>query len=221
MKPTLFARNDNDLRQGVLIELESDPKITSRDIAITANDGVVTLSGFVPTYREKSEVENAVKRVYGVRAVANDMQVQGAPRRSDPEIARDAVRALESHFGASAAQIMVTVENGWVNLQGPVEWQFQKSVAGSMVRNLKGVKGIMNNLEIKPRVSPAEVKSKIEGALQRSAERGACRVAAEVEGNIVTLYGTVSSWSERGDAERAAWSAPGTAVVENHITVIP
>ena len=216
-----LARNDNDLRKDILFELEWDPKITSKDIALGVKEGVVTLSGFVPSFYEKLEAENAVKRIYGVRAVANDLEVQLKFKRTDPEIARDAVQALESHVSISADKIKLTVEKGWVTLEGTVDWKYQKNVADSVVRNLKGVVGIINKIDIKPRVSVSDVKTKIEDALRRSAELDARRITIEVDGSTVKLHGRVSSWGERDDAERAAWSAPGTAQVENEIDVTP
>jgi osmotically-inducible protein OsmY len=149
---TLLAPNDNDLLNDVLLQLESDPRISSRDIAIAVNRGVVTLAGFVSSYDEKFLAENTVKDIYGVRAVADDVQVERAPRHTDPEIARDAVQALERQPDLPSDKIMVTVEGSWVRLQGSVEWEYQKNVAGTAVKNLKGVEGVFNNIEVKARV---------------------------------------------------------------------
>jgi osmotically-inducible protein OsmY len=154
-----------------------------------------------------------------VKAVAEDMQIKRGCRRTDPEIARDAVRALEYHVDLPTKEIVLAVEDGWVKLEGLVENRCQKGIADSVVRNLKDVQGIMNNLEVKPKISSIEVKRHIEAALRRSAASDA-QVAVEVEGNAVKLYGSVRSWDERSEAERAAWSTPGIADVENHISVI-
>jgi osmotically-inducible protein OsmY len=216
------TRSDNSLRDDVLLELKWDPKISSAsDIAVAVKGGVVTLSGFVPSFWEKDAAEKAVKRVYGVRGIANDIEVKLFWQRTDPEIARDAVHELESHVSIPADRIKVTVKDGWVTLEGTVDWEYQKSLAQSAMKKLKGVSGVTNKIQVTPKASAAEVKSKIEEALRRSAELDARRITVEIEGSTVKLYGSVSSWAERDEAERAAWSAPGTTMVENHILVNP
>jgi osmotically-inducible protein OsmY len=223
MTTKTLKRRDDNIRDHVLFELKSDPKITSSDIAVAVKDGVATLSGFVPSYWEKDAAEKAVKRVYGVRGVANDIEVKLASTRTDPEIARDAVHELESHISIPGEKIKVTVKNGWVTLEGNVglDWQYQKILAESAVKKLRGVIGITNNIEIEPKVSPKEAKGKIEEALRRSAELDARGIRVEVEGSTVKLYGSVHSWAEKSEAERAAWSAPGARKIENNITVEP
>lgn len=219
---TTQVRSDDAIRSSVLLELKWEPKLTHpEDIAVAVKDGVVTLSGFVPSYWEKDAAEKAVKRVYGVRGVANDIKVKLPSERTDPEIARDAVQSLQSYVSIPADQIKVTVKNGWVTLEGKVDWQYQKSLAESAVKHLRGVLGITNNIEVEPHVSPTEIKSKIEDALKRSAEVDARRITVETEGSTVRLYGSVRSWAERDEAEHAAWSAAGVTKVENYITVNP
>ena len=216
------TRSDNSLLDDVVLELKWDPKISSAsDISVAVKDGVVTLSGFVPSFWEKDAAEKAVKRVYGVRGIANDIEVKLFWQRTDPEIARDAVHELESHVSIPADRIKVTVKDGWVTVEGTVLWEYQKSLAQSAMKKLKGVSGVTNKIQVTPKASEPEVKSKIEEALRRSAELDARRITVKIGGSTVNLYGSVSSWAERDEAERAAGSAPGTTMVENHILVNP
>jgi len=165
------TRSDDLISEDVLFELKWDPKIeSSSDIAVAVKDGVVTLSGFVKSYWDKDAAATAAKRVYGVRGVANDIEVKPTTARTDPEIAREAIQELESHVSIPNDKIKVTVEKGWVTLEGTVDWQYQKSLAESSVEKLRGVVGITNNIAVKPRVTATEIKAKIEEALRRSAE---------------------------------------------------
>src|SRR5882672_8998901 len=187
MTPKTVLRSDDDIRESVVRELKWEPQILSSDIAVAVKDGVATLSGFVPSYWEKDAAEQAAKRVYGVRAVANDVEVKLLMSRTDPEIARDIVRELESHISIPAQDIKATVRSGWVKLEGTVEWQYQKVLAESAAKRIRGVLGVTNNIEVKPTVSPTEIKSKIEDALKRSAELDARRITVETDGGAVKL----------------------------------
>jgi osmotically-inducible protein OsmY len=191
------------------------------DIAVSVKDGVVALAGFVRRFIDKYEAEWAAKRVQGVIGIANDIQVRlpDADQRPDPEIARDAVVSIKLQLPEAWENIKVVVRDAWVTLEGHVEWQYQREAAERAVRPIKGVKGITNIIRIEPKVAPSEVKRKIEAAFKRSAELDARRITVEVVGNEVILRGTVRSWSEYAEAERAAWAAPGVVNVTNELVV--
>jgi len=216
-------RSDSEIERDVKDELQWDPDIDATDIAVSVKKGVVTLAGFVKSYTDKYEAEAAAKRVAGVVGVANDLEVRmpSVDERPDPDIARDAVAAIKSQLPISSENIKVIVKNGWVTLEGEAEWQYQRQTAENAVRRIKGVKGVSNTILLKPRVEPTEVKRKIQDALRRSAEIDANRITVEAHGGEVVLKGSVRSWIEREEAERAAWAAPGVTKVEDRIVVSP
>src|SRR6202045_4970796 len=204
-------RSDSDIKRDVEDELRWDPDVDSTDIAVTVKNGVVTLAGFVKSYSDKYEAEAAAKRVAGVVGLANDIEVRlpGVDQRPDPEIAREAADAIRSQLPISSEHIKVIVKSGWVTLEGAVEWQYQRQTAESAVRRVRGVKGITNSITVKPHIEPSEIKRQIQDAFRRSAEIDANRITVESRGSEVILKGTVRSWIERQEAERAAWAAPG------------
>jgi osmotically-inducible protein OsmY len=210
----------SELQELVQNELLWDPEVTSSSIGVTSKDGVVTLSGFVPSYAERMAAERAALRVYGTRGVANDLTVKLAGDRIDPDIAKDAVDALKFNLSVPKT-VKVAVRDAHVTLEGTCEWWFQRNAAENAVRHLAGVKGVNNFITIKPRVSPEMVKAKIEAALRRSAELDAKDVNVVAVGGKVTLSGHVRSYAERLEAERAAWAAPGVTTVENDIFITP
>jgi osmotically-inducible protein OsmY len=216
-------RSDSEIEKNVKAELEWDPDLDATDIAVSVKNGVVTLTGFVKSYTDRYEAEIAAKRVAGVVAVANDIEVRmpSVDERPDPDIAREAAAAIKSQLPISSQNIKIIVKNGWATLEGEVEWQYQRQTAENVVRRIKGVKGVSNTILLKPRAEPTEVKRKIQEALRRSAEVDANRIEVEARGGEVVLKGTVRSWIEREEAERAAWAAPGVTKVEDQIVVRP
>jgi osmotically-inducible protein OsmY len=216
-------RSDSDIRRDVEDELRWDPQIDATDVAVSVNKGVVTLTGFVRSYPERQLAEAAAKRISGVIGVANDLEVRlpDIDARPDPEIARDAVARIKDELPDAWEKIRVIVKNARLTLEGEVEWNYQRERAEAAVRGVRGVERVTNAIEVKPQVPPIEIKRKNEEALRRAAQVDPSRVTVEASDGEVILRGAVRSWVERQEAERAAWSAPGVAKVDNRIVVRP
>jgi osmotically-inducible protein OsmY len=215
-------RTDSTIKRDVEDEIKFDPSIEDDShIMVAVKDGVVTLTGFTKSYVDSYYAETAAKRVSGVKGVANDIQIKPIGERLDPEIAEEAVKALKRDLPTTSENIKVVVKSGYLTLEGDVEWHYQKEWAERAVRPITGVKSISNLIHVKPRVSPSDVKRKIEDALVRNAKVDADKITVDVDGSKVILRGTVRAWAEREDAERTAWAAPGVSVVENKIVVSP
>jgi osmotically-inducible protein OsmY len=216
-------KNDLELRRDVLDELEWEPSVDAAQIGAAVERGVVTLTGAVKSYAEKLAAARVAERVRGVKAVANDIEVRlpGIAERSDAEIARAAADALKWTTVIPDGPIKVSVSRGWITLEGEVDWQYQRDAAFEAVHHLVGVNGVTNLITLKPHASATEVQSRIEAAFRRSAELDARKVRVETHDGKVTLRGDVRSWSERQEAERTAWAAPGVSQVENLILIAP
>lgn len=214
-------KTDSELRKDVLAELLWDPLIPEARVGVSVNDGVVSLSGHLDTYAEKIAVKRAVERVSGVKAIAVEIEVipTGSHQHSDTEIAATVEHVLSWNTSIPRDRIKISVEKGWVTLSGELDWDFQRRAAERMIRPLKGVVGIVDNIRLKAMAMPMNLSKRIQEALARQAVREARRIEISIDGSVVTLQGQVHSWAERNAAVGAAWSAPGVSSVNNLLTV--
>ena len=214
-------KTDTEIRKNVENALTWEPSVMSTHIGIAVDDGVVTLSGHVPSWDEKWKAERAAKRIFGVKALANEIAVDlpGSHKRSDTELAKAAVHALEWRTSVPEQQIKVTVKDGCVTLEGEVELYYQSRDAAQAIRFLTGVRRVTNNITVRTAADPKDVSRNIRNAFERSARLDAGRISVEIHGHKVTLRGTVPSWAEKDEAAEAAWAAAGVNDVDNQINV--
>lgn len=212
---------DTSLRKTVMEALEFEPSIDAADIGVAVDSGIVTLTGHVPTFSQKSTAERIVMRIKGVRGVAEKIEVRpvGTHKTADDEIARRASNSINWNTILPAEAVKVKVENGWLTLSGRVEWQYQRIAAYDAVKNLPGVIGVTNTVEIRPKTEVADVKKRIIDAFKRDAALEARAINVDVKDGVVTLSGHVHAWSDRQAAEIAAWSAPGVTRVMDNISI--
>lgn len=216
-------RSDSEIKRDVEEELRWNPDIDATDVAADVKNGIVTLTGYAPNFNQKWEAESAAKRVAGVVAVVNQIEVRlpALDQRADTDIARDAVTAVQYALPEAADNIRVMVADCVVTLEGDVEWNAQRMRVEAAVRRVRGVKDVRDLIQLRPRTEPVGIKEKVEAALRRIADVDASRITVEANGGEVTLKGTERNCRERDEAERAAWSAPGVTKVDNQLVVSP
>jgi len=214
-------KSDIEIQKDVIEQLKWEPFLNAAQIGVAVKNGIVTLSGQVDAYSKKILAEKTTKKVVGVKAIAEDIQVGISPvyKKTDTEIAEAVVNALKWHTMIPDEKIKVSVEDGNVKLEGDVEWEYQRNQAKTAIENLTGVRFVTNLVAVKPKITPYELQQKINSSFQRSANIDSARITAEVLGSKVTLRGKVRSFSEKEDAENAVWSAPGVVSVENKLLI--
>jgi len=214
-------KTDLEIQKDVMDELKWEPMLNATEIGVAVKDGVVTLTGTVSNYSKKFAAEDATWRVKGVKAVAEELEVKlgDGDLLTDSEVAANVINTLRWNTVIPDEQIKVKVSKGWVYLSGEVDWNFQKDAVMNAIRGLKGVRGVSNEITIKPRVQPADIKGNIRKALERKADLEANNIKVETIGNRVVLKGSARSWNERKAIAHAAWSTPGVALVDDEIVI--
>jgi len=213
---------DSQLQTNVIAELKWEPLLREAEIGVSAKDGIITLTGTVDSYGKKTEAEDAVKRVAGVKAVVEKIEIRysgSGAKKSDADIATEIVNAFKWNWEFPGDKIKARVEKGWVTLEGELEWNFQSSAASKAVKNLLGVTGVSNNIRIKSRSEDSIEKADIESAIKRNWSISDLDILVKVSGHQATLSGTVESWYQKDEAGRIAWNAPGVWNVENELVV--
>jgi osmotically-inducible protein OsmY len=214
-------KTNEQLQRDVMDALRWEPILNATDIGVAARDGVITLTGYVDSYPKKLAAERAAKDVYGVKAVAEEIEVRlgTSSQKSDTELATAAATAIKWCDAIPEDRVTLSVEHGWIKLEGEVDWAYQRDEARHAVQNITGVRGVTNLITLKTRVKPTDVKQKIRRAFERSATIDSAQIAIDVTDHTVVLRGPVRSWAEREDAEAAAWAAPGVTDVRNELKV--
>lgn len=214
-------KSDIQIQKDVMEQLKWEPFLNASEIGVAVKNGVVTLSGNVDSYSKKVAAENAAKKIAGVKAIAEDIQIGVSPAysKSDTEIAEAVLNALKWHSAVQEEKIKIKVENGNVRLDGEVEWEYQRNSVRSAIEHLAGVRSVINLIAVKPKVKPSDIQQKISSAFHRSATIDAGKITADVTGTKVTLRGKVRSFAEKQDAENAAWNAPGVTIVESGLEI--
>lgn len=214
--------DDKALKGLIEDELDWEPRVNAANIGVAVKDGVVTLMGHVPSYVEKIAAEEATRRVKGVRAIAQEIEVRldgrGAPLKDD-QIAEKSANVLDWDVSVPHRKVQARVQNGWVTLTGEVDWNFQREAAQRCVSNLPGVRGVSNSIAVKERATPSDIKDRIEKALIRHAETEAKGIRVSVTNGKVTLEGKIDAWHDREVAEKVAWAAPGVTAVEDRLQI--
>jgi osmotically-inducible protein OsmY len=212
-------KTDSQIQQDVIDQLKWEPILNASQIGVAVKNGIVTLSGQVDSYAKKLAAENATRKIAGVKAIAEDIQIGVSPtfKRTDADIAEAVLNALKWHSYVQEEKIKIRVENGVVRLEGEVEWEYQRNSAKAAVENLSGVVSVINLIALKPKIKPYDIQQKISSAFSRSAIIDSGKISVEIVGSKVVLRGNVRSFAEKEDAENAAWSAPGVSSVENRI----